>query len=245
MTDQLSEELECSQALVAPLLACLQGLSKQVAEAGASSPDALRLLLSNVHLVASIFYSLNSPGLTDVRQRGRLPAPPAAAAPACLRPPWPALACLLPHAHLRPALACLPPTPQAFEESLDAWMAEWHTYLTLDAPGLADSDPEKESVVDGVKAQVGAGGWGVGLPVGLVVVGGVLCMVGSVGGVGGSLPCLQALQGCRELPCHGSHGSHGSSHALTPVPRCLPPGAHSPTPVPPAGLPVPHPVHGA
>lgn len=69
MTDQLSEELQYSQALVAPLLACLQALSKQVAEAAAAGapPDTLRLLLSNVQLVASIFYSLNSPGLTDVR----------------------------------------------------------------------------------------------------------------------------------------------------------------------------------
>ncbi len=75
MTDQLSEELEYSQALVRPLLACLQALSKRVAELGegaraaaAAGPalDQLRLLLSNVQLVASIFYSLNSPGLTDV-----------------------------------------------------------------------------------------------------------------------------------------------------------------------------------
>ncbi|KAI3438113.1 hypothetical protein D9Q98_000554 [Chlorella vulgaris] len=106
MTDQLSEELQYSQALVQPLLTCLQALSKGVSEQAANA-DALRLLLSNVRLVASIFYSLNSPGLTE-----------------------------------------------AFEDSLDAWMAEWHTYLTLDAPGLAEADPEKESVVEGVKAQV-------------------------------------------------------------------------------------------
>ena len=37
-------------------------------------------------------------------------------------------------------------------------MAEFHTYLTYDSPALAESDPEKESVVDGVKAQVGAEG---------------------------------------------------------------------------------------
>ena len=107
MTDQLSEELAYSQALVAPLLACLQAQSKGVAEAGAAQqPDRLRLLLSNVQLVASIFYSLNSPGLTDVsrgsaakrrtapRRRAAAAAPaaaaPAAAAPACRRRPrWP------------------------------------------------------------------------------------------------------------------------------------------------------------
>jgi exportin-2 (importin alpha re-exporter) len=108
MTDQLSEELQYSQALVQPLLACLQAQSKLVAELGPGGPaDQLRLLLSNVQLIASIFYSLNSPGLTD-----------------------------------------------AFEETLDAWMAEFHTYLTYDSPALAESDPDKQSVVDGVKAQV-------------------------------------------------------------------------------------------
>ncbi len=36
-------------------------------------------------------------------------------------------------------------------------MAEFHTYLTYDSPALAESDPEKQSVVDGVKAQVRVG----------------------------------------------------------------------------------------
>ncbi|PSC72253.1 Exportin-2 [Micractinium conductrix] len=113
MTDQLSEELDYSQAVVKPLLACLQAQSKRAAEvapgaaAGGAAAEPLRLVLSNVHLACSIFYSLNSPGLTD-----------------------------------------------AFEDTLDAWMAEFHTFLTLDAPALAEADPEKESVVDGVKAQV-------------------------------------------------------------------------------------------
>jgi hypothetical protein len=79
MTDKLSDELQYSQALVQPLLACLQGLSKKVAElaaAGEGAVEALRLVLSNVQLVASIFYSLNSPGLTEVRVWGlqQLPA---------------------------------------------------------------------------------------------------------------------------------------------------------------------------
>ncbi|GAB4819020.1 hypothetical protein N2152v2_006066 [Parachlorella kessleri] len=106
MTDQLSQELEYSQQLVAPLLATLQALSKRVAEA-AGQAEPLRLLLSNVQLVASIFYSLNSPGLTE-----------------------------------------------AFEETLDAWMAEWHTYLSLEAPALDESDPDRQSVLDSVKATV-------------------------------------------------------------------------------------------
>ena len=173
MTAQLSEELQYSQALVQPLLACLQALSKQVAEAGAApgggDPARLRLLLSNVRLVASIFYSLNSPGLTDVSARvhgrwgggsrwgrsrwGRVAAAaervwsciprriPVPCTQRCRSPLLRVLRCAL--------------RVQAFEETLDAWMAEWHTYLTFDAPAsLAEADPEKESVVDGVKAQV-------------------------------------------------------------------------------------------
>jgi hypothetical protein len=39
-------------------------------------------------------------------------------------------------------------------------MAEFHTYMTLDCPpALAESDPEKQSVVDAVKATVGGFGW--------------------------------------------------------------------------------------
>ena len=51
---------------------CPQAQSKKVAELGPAGPaDQLRLLLSNVQLIAAIFYSLNSPGLTDVsRERG-------------------------------------------------------------------------------------------------------------------------------------------------------------------------------
>lgn len=33
-------------------------------------------------------------------------------------------------------------------------MHEWHTYLTFEAPSLAEADPDKQSVVDGVKASV-------------------------------------------------------------------------------------------
>lgn len=33
-------------------------------------------------------------------------------------------------------------------------MQEWHTYLTFEAPSLAEADPDKESVVDAVKAAV-------------------------------------------------------------------------------------------
>ena len=43
---------------------------------------------------------------------------------------------------------------QTFEETLDAWMAEFHTYLSLDAPALMEADPDKQSVLDAVKAMV-------------------------------------------------------------------------------------------
>ena len=37
---------------------------------------------------------------------------------------------------------------------LDAWMAELHTLLTYDNAALAESDPERESAVEAVKAAV-------------------------------------------------------------------------------------------
>lgn len=37
---------------------------------------------------------------------------------------------------------------------LDQWMAEFHYLLTYNNPALAENDPEKESVVDAVKAAV-------------------------------------------------------------------------------------------
>ena len=71
MTPELSNELEYSQQLVRPLLAELQLLSRAAAElaaaGGGGDVAALQLVLSNVQLVCSTFYSLNSPGLTDVR----------------------------------------------------------------------------------------------------------------------------------------------------------------------------------
>lgn len=45
--------------------------------------------------------------------------------------------------------------PQLFEGQLDAWMAEFHQYLSLpDNPALAESDPEKEGVMDAVRSAV-------------------------------------------------------------------------------------------
>lgn len=134
MTDTLSSELEYSQRLVQPLLATLKKLRAALPAATAASPDALRVALSNAQLVASIFYSLNSPGLTD-----------------------------------------------AFEETLQDWMAEFYALLTLDAPSVAERDPDRESVVDALKATVR--GWGGGSPV--VDVGGLAgCRVSGQG------PCV-------------------------------------------------------
>ena len=48
------------------------------------------------------------------------------------------------------SLACI----QEYEAVLDKWMAEFHYLLTYSNPALAESDLEKESVVDAVKAAV-------------------------------------------------------------------------------------------
>ena len=145
MTEQLSTELEYSQQLVRPLLACLQRLTRRVGELGPSGdPAALCVALSDAQLAASVFYSLNSPGLTGARAGGA-----GGAARACRGGWWWGAAER--GATGRGALA---PRADAFEETLDAWMAEFHTLLGVSIPALAETDPEKESVVDGVKAAV-------------------------------------------------------------------------------------------
>lgn len=65
MTDQLSKELEYSQQLVRPLLAATQRLAAQCSAAAPAGGAALPLLLEDARLALSIFYSLNSSGLTE------------------------------------------------------------------------------------------------------------------------------------------------------------------------------------
>ena len=105
MSDSLSAELEYSQQVVQPLLSVLQSLTDKLPR---TSDNDLRMLLENVRAIASMFYSLNSPGLTE-----------------------------------------------AFEDTLDAWMDTFHKYLVLETPpALKESDPDKEGVVEGVKAAI-------------------------------------------------------------------------------------------
>ena len=145
MTTELSAELEYSQQLVKPLLAALQALSRRVAAAGAAGDAAtLVLALQNATLICSIFYSLNSPGLTEVlvfllfwggweRADCSTPGPVTARwlpCPTATHPPT--------HSPAHPPTL---PHPQAFEETLDAWMAELHTYLTFESPLLPPTPP--------------------------------------------------------------------------------------------------------
>lgn len=67
MSDELNDELQISQVLVRPLLSVLQRLTaKCSAMAGdPSQTDTLPILLSNARLCLSVFFSLNSPGLTE------------------------------------------------------------------------------------------------------------------------------------------------------------------------------------
>ena len=67
LNQELNEELQYSQKLVRPLLAVCQRVTVacQTAAAGGAGSDALPVLLDNARLVLSIFYSLNSPGLTE------------------------------------------------------------------------------------------------------------------------------------------------------------------------------------
>jgi exportin-2 (importin alpha re-exporter) len=74
MTPALSSELEYSQALVRPLLAALEGAldrARAAAAVLAAAPGeaealaAAKLALSTARLAVRVFYSLNSPGLTE------------------------------------------------------------------------------------------------------------------------------------------------------------------------------------
>lgn len=62
-------------------------------------------------------------------------------------------ACLLPGG-VAYKLRAFPWMVQEFEKTLDAWMAEFHTYLALSPPALPETDPEKETVIDAVKGAV-------------------------------------------------------------------------------------------
>lgn len=67
LNKELNEELQYSQTLVRPLLAVCQRITAActTAAAGGAGADVLAVLLDDARLVLSIFYSLNSPGLTE------------------------------------------------------------------------------------------------------------------------------------------------------------------------------------
>lgn len=106
MTEELNKELEYSQHFITPLVATFKGLRPKI-EAAAGNADLLRVLLSSACHASHIFYSLNSPGLTE-----------------------------------------------DFEKTLDTWMDEFHFYLNYSNPLLAESDPDKVSPIDAIKAAV-------------------------------------------------------------------------------------------
>lgn len=67
MTDGLSNELEYCQQTIKPLLAALQRVTSALPTAAANGDAAaLRTLLSSARLACRVFFSLNSPGLTEV-----------------------------------------------------------------------------------------------------------------------------------------------------------------------------------
>ena len=64
MSPELSRELEYCQQLVQPLLATLQKLGKELESTG-QSPNG-KQILGSIRLLLRVFFSLNSPGLTEV-----------------------------------------------------------------------------------------------------------------------------------------------------------------------------------
>lgn len=64
MSSELSKELEYSQQLVKPLLETLQWLVKAVQSSQDSA--SCKQVLDSTRLLLRVFFSLNSPGLTEV-----------------------------------------------------------------------------------------------------------------------------------------------------------------------------------
>ena len=139
LSGKLNEELTYSQQLIVPLWEALKSLS---AALQSSSGDIARTkqMLSSIRLVCRIFYSLNSPGLTQViksrKHKARTFRSGRGGKHACANSfmtGW---------------------TLQEMEDTLKGWFAEFHTYLVYDNPALADKDPDKETAIDAVKAAV-------------------------------------------------------------------------------------------
>ena len=65
LSAKLNEELKYSQQLIVPLWETLKKLSTEL-QANTGDVHAAKLTLSSIRLVCRIFYSLNSPGLTEV-----------------------------------------------------------------------------------------------------------------------------------------------------------------------------------
>ncbi len=66
MTGKLNEELKYSQQLIVPLWETLKRLSVQL-QSNSADLSRIKQILSSIRLVCRIFYSLNSPGLTQVK----------------------------------------------------------------------------------------------------------------------------------------------------------------------------------
>ena len=65
LSGKLNEELTYSQQLIVPLWEALKSLSAALQSTSGDTPRT-KQTLSNIRLVCRIFYSLNSPGLTQV-----------------------------------------------------------------------------------------------------------------------------------------------------------------------------------
>lgn len=141
MSGKLNEELSYSQQLIVPLWEALKGLSTELQSSSADVPKT-RQILSSIRLVCRIFYSLNSPGLTQVATLTGLHCQTICVA--CYH-------CYFVDSYLTPAR--MSPL-QEMEDTLKGWFAEFHTFLTYDNFSLTDKDPDKESTVDAVKAAV-------------------------------------------------------------------------------------------
>lgn len=134
MSAELSRDLAYSQRMVQPLLQILQKLVQQLESTPSSETGVLTQVLNSIRLALRVFYSLNSPGLTEVMYLSTV--------------------------HLQARARMVEDIDQSFrvfqdfENTLDAWMAEFHKLMISEKRATAPKGGDRGSLLDSVKAAV-------------------------------------------------------------------------------------------
>ena len=134
MSAELNKDLAYSQQLVQPLLQTLQKLVKQLESTPGSESALCTQLLHAIRLALRVFFSLNSPGLTEVRASASMLE-----------------IGLAPLAARKRAIGLV---LQDFENTLDAWMSEFHKLLVHEIQNSGKGEAAVKAEQAHVKAAI-------------------------------------------------------------------------------------------